>query len=111
MQHEEPRRLSMDDTAEVFESGAPFDIAESLISASLYLSDREWVERWVIHFTNHSSSDVRRASALALGHLARLHGTVSPQAVAAVSSLRADSGLHGAANDALEDVEIFTHRN
>ncbi|MFJ6464011.1 hypothetical protein ACIQM0_23775 [Streptomyces sp. NPDC091387] len=111
MQYEEPRRLSMDDAAEIFENGNPYDIAESLISASLYLPDRGWVEQWVIHFTSHSSPDVRRASALALGHLARLHGAVSPQAVAAVSSLRADVGLHGAANDALEDVEIFTRGN
>ncbi|MET7760861.1 hypothetical protein ABZS71_02025 [Streptomyces sp. NPDC005393] len=108
MQYERPRQVTAEEAAATFHSGQPREIAETLIAASLSLQDREWVEQWLIHFSAHPASDVRRAAALSLGHLARLHRQVSPQAVEAVGQLRDDQSLSGAAADALEDVEIFT---
>ncbi|MEV0787621.1 hypothetical protein AB0I52_32670 [Streptomyces sp. NPDC050423] len=99
--------ITAEQAAVAFESNRPRLISDSLISAALYVQDREWVEKWLIHFTRHSDSDVRRAAALALGHLARLHRCVSPQAVDSVRRLLPDGSLSGAAADALEDVEIF----
>ncbi|ASQ97098.1 hypothetical protein [Streptomyces sp. 11-1-2] len=108
MEYQKPEQVTAEKAAEIFGSGQPREISETLIAASLNLQDREWVERWLIHFTSHPDSDVRRAAALALGHLARLHRQVSPDAVEAVGRLRGDESLAGAAADALEDVEIFT---
>ncbi|WP_328537931.1 HEAT repeat domain-containing protein [Streptomyces sp. NBC_00344] len=81
---------------------------QALVAAALYVPDRVWVEQWLVHFAVHPDPDVRRAAALALGHLARLHKEVSPQAISAVRKLLEDRQLAGAATDALEDVEIFT---
>lgn len=55
-----------------------------------------------------SVSVVETESRLALGHLVRIHGRVGDAAVAAVGTLADDAALSGAAQDALEDVEIFT---
>jgi hypothetical protein len=111
MQYQQPRRVSAEQAAGIFRSGDVHEIVEALIATSLYLPDRAWVESWLIHFSVHANDDVRRAAALSLGNLARLHGRVSPQAVAAVTNLLEDPGLSGAATDALEDVEIFTRED
>ena len=69
MQYQQPRRYSAAEAEEVFRAGDAHGIAEALISVSLQLPDREWTERWLIHFSTHPHADVRRAAALALGHL------------------------------------------
>lgn len=107
MQYQQPRRYSAAEAEEVFRAEDPHSIAEALISGSLQLPDREWTERWLIHFSTHPHADVRRAAALALGHLARLHGEVSPQAVAVITRLIEDPELSGAAADAIDDVKVF----
>ncbi|WP_159073613.1 hypothetical protein [Streptomyces sp. RTd22] len=91
-----------------FTSGHPHAIAETLISAALHASDSAWVEKRIVQFADHGDLGIRRAAALALGHLARNHGCVGDAAVAAVEALTDDAALSGAAQDALEDVEIFT---
>ena len=107
MQYQQPRRYSAAEAEEVFRAGDAHGIAEALISVSLQLPDREWTERWLIHFSTHPHADVRRAAALALGHLARLHGEVSPQAVSVITRLLDDPELSGAAADAIDDVKMF----
>lgn len=108
MQYQAPRRITTEEATQAFQSGQPGEISDALVAAALHVPDRNWVEQWLVHFAGHLSPDVSRATALALGHLARLHKEVSPQAIAAVRNLLEDGQLAGAATDALEDVEIFT---
>lgn len=108
MQYETPRSMTGEEAAQAFQAGQPYDISEALVSAALHVPDRLWVEQWLVHFAGHPVPGVRRAAALALGHLARLHKEVSPEAISAVGNLLDDGQLAGAATDALEDVEIFT---
>ncbi|WP_406069493.1 hypothetical protein OG372_17365 [Streptomyces sp. NBC_01020] len=111
MQYEAPRRITAEEAGQAFQTGQPYEISEALIAAALHVPDRIWVEQWLVHFAGHPIPDVRRAAALALGHLARLHKQVSPQAISAIRNLLDDGELVGAATDALEDVEIFTKLN
>ncbi|MDT3398957.1 hypothetical protein RKE29_20305 [Streptomyces sp. B1866] len=110
MHYQSPRQVSPEEAAEVFHSDRETEIAETLISTALHISDRQWVEQWLIHFSTHPAPAVRRAAAISVGHLAGIHRQVSPQAVEAVRALLADGGISGAASDALEDVEIFTRK-
>ncbi|NDZ79099.1 hypothetical protein G3I19_11340 [Streptomyces sp. SID10853] len=111
MQYQAPRSITAEEAAQTFQAGQPYEISEALVAAALHVADRVWVEQWLVHFAGHPDPDVRRAAALALGHLARLHKKVSPQAISAVRNLLEDRQLGGAATDALEDVEIFTRGN
>lgn len=108
MKYEPLEPVSVAEAEGRFASGDPHAIAEALISAALHASDNAWVERRTVQFADHDDPGIRRAAALALGHLARIHGCVGDGAVAAVEALAGDAALSGAAQDALEDVEIFT---
>ena len=110
MEYEPLRPVPIADAEDRFASGDPDVVAETLISAALHVFDDAWVERQVVRFAGHSDPGVRRAAALALGHLARIHGGVGDTAVAAVEALTDDAALSGAAQDALEDVGTFTRR-
>lgn len=111
MQYQAFAPISKAEAEESFATDDPVIITEALLAVSLHLPDRQWVEDWIVHFVHHDSPDVRRACALALGHLARLHGEVSPEVLAAISALQEDKDLHGAAQDALDDVSIFTRKD
>ncbi|MEO3752365.1 hypothetical protein [Streptomyces sp. B6B3] len=108
MRYQHPRRITPAEAEDAFRSQDSTRIAETLISSAFHCSEREWVEGWLIRFSGHPEVRVRRAAALALGHLARLHGQVSPEAVAAVSALLDDAELSGAPANALDDVRMFT---
>ncbi|MFD7499701.1 hypothetical protein [Streptomyces sp. NPDC059850] len=108
MKYEPLGSVSVAEVEDRFTSGDPHVITETLISAALHVSDNVRVEQWVVQFADHSDPGIRRAAALAVGHLVRIHGRVGDAAVAAVEALADDAALSGAAQDALEDVEIFT---
>lgn len=108
MRYQPLEPVSASEAEEKFTSGDSQTIAESLISTALHLPDRAWVETWLVRLSGHGDPNVRRAASLSLGHLARLHGEVGTAALAAVQGLLGDAELSGAAQDALDDVEIFT---
>ena len=109
MKYEPLEPVSVVEAEGRFASSDPHVVADTLISAALHVPDGARVEKWVVQFAGHSDPGVRRAAALALGQLVRIHGRVGDAAVAAVGTLADDPALSGVVRDALEDVEIFTH--
>jgi hypothetical protein len=107
MQYESPEPIPPVEAEDVFRNGRPEEVSRALIAAALSGKDRQWVEQWVVRLSRHQDVGVRSTSAVSLGHIARLHGEVSQEALEAVSVLRGDERAAGAAENALEDIEIF----
>lgn len=107
MQYESPGSITPPEAEEIFRHGQPEDVSRALIASALSGEDRWWVEQWLIQLSRHPDPGVRSSSAVSLGHLARLHGEVSREAVDAVTALRGDKATAGAAENALEDIEIY----
>ncbi|MFC4492950.1 hypothetical protein ACFPA8_02215 [Streptomyces ovatisporus] len=107
MQYESPEPVTPEVAEDVFLHGKPEEVSEALVASALSGENRQWLEKWIIRLSRHRDPAVRSTSAVGLGHLARLHGQVSQDAVDAVSRLREDSRTSGAAENALEDIEIF----
>lgn len=107
MQYESPRPVTPDVAEDIFVNGEPEAVSEALVASALSGENRQWLEQWIIRLSRHQDPAVRSSSAVGLGHLARLHGQVSQEAVEAVSELRKDALTSGAAENALEDIEIF----
>lgn len=82
--------------------------AESLIARALAGGDRASVEREIESAASHASPVVRRAAAIALGHVARVHSAIDRALAARVLlALSADPLTRAAANDARDDVAAF----
>lgn len=107
MQCESPEPILPEEAEEVFLKGQPEDVSRALVSSALSGENRQWLEQWIIRLSRHQDPAVRSSSAVSLGHLARLRGEVSQEAVDSVSRLREDALTVGAAENALEDIEIF----
>ncbi|MCR8574619.1 hypothetical protein [Streptomyces sp. Isolate_219] len=111
MEYKSPVPLPKEESERVFAEGEPPAISETLIAAALNGEDREWVERWIVLLSQHPDVGVRKTTAVALGHLARLHGSVSSPAITAIQALLKDERTAGAAGDGLDDVNMFCRRN
>lgn len=110
MRYQPLEPVSKDEAESRFASGDAQLTAETLISIALNYPDNAWVEKYISRFAAHQHPDVRRAAALSLGHLARIHGYVGDSALTAVQALIDDEDMSGAVDDALEDVKMFTQR-
>lgn len=109
MRYEKPRRFSKADAALVFERGVPREVSEALISLALYEEDWRWVQELALQYLEHPDADLRMTAATALGHIARLHGTLdTARVVPALRTLLSDPRTAGRASDALDDIEMFT---
>jgi HEAT repeat protein len=109
VRYEKPRRFSKADAALAFEGGVPRETSEALISLALYEEDWRWVQEAALRYLEHPNADLRMTAALALGHLARLHGNLdTDRVVPALRKLLSDPITAGRASDALDDIEMFT---
>lgn len=83
--------------------------AEALVARALDpATDRAALEADVERLCTHADVHVRRACALALGHLARVRGAVDGALAQRVrAKLRADPQTRGAASDAMDDIAQF----
>lgn len=107
MQYVSSGAISRATAEEVFRHGQPEEVSRALISAVLSGENRQWVEQWIVRLSRHQDPGVRSSSAVSLGHFARLHGEVSREALDVVSALRGDDLTAGAAENALEDIQMF----
>jgi hypothetical protein len=85
-------------------------ISTALISAALNDPNREWVETIIIQFIAHEDPWLRGVSALAAGHIARLHGDLDARILPLIEKLLEDPETSGKARDALDDIEMFLGR-
>ncbi|MFC4514656.1 MULTISPECIES: hypothetical protein [Streptomyces] len=110
MEYRSPGEISQEEAEEIFATGEVSEICPALISAALHLPDREWVEEYILAFLKHEDADVRRCAAVSSGHVARIHGALGQGVRDALRLLLADSVVSGAAEDAMDDVEMFARR-
>ncbi len=83
--------------------------AAAVISVGLHESDWAWAEQVCLDALKDAREEVRAAAITSLGHIARVHGKISVALVVpALESLLTDPALGGVAEDALEDIHLFT---
>ena len=111
MKYEELKPLTKAQLDAALNSGDGVIIATALIRAALHDPDRTYVGSLVVKFIGHSDSRVRASSAIAAGHLARLHRQLSPELVPLIKALLRDGETCGQAQDALDDIVTFIGGN
>lgn len=107
MEYRSPSPVSREEAEKIFARGEVANTCEALVSVALHLPDREWLEERILTYLKHGDAEVRRCAAVSLGHVARIHGTVGKEAIDALRVLLSDSAVAGAAEDAMDDIEMF----
>jgi hypothetical protein len=108
VQHEELGPISVGRAEAILESGPAEAISLTLIRLALHHDDWRWVQGKCLEFVEHGDVWVRRNSATALGHLARLHGELDVTPVlAALQKLKLDPQVASWAEAAIDDLTIF----
>lgn len=82
-------------------------ICRMLVAVAFYEKDREWAEVLMLDASRHGNEQVAGLAVVCLGHLARIHGQLSPAAVQRVREGCSLPALAGSASDALEDILIY----
>lgn len=109
MKYEEVRRVSHEEVESALSDGTAEQAASALLSAALHDGDRLWVERKCLSVLYDSRGEVRAAAITGLGHLARIHHVVTSELVIPqLMRLKDDPEVGGQADDALEDILLFT---
>ena len=85
--------------------------ASALLRVALYEPDQAWAEEQCLAALSSPQPQLRLAAVTSAGHLVRRFRSLRPEIAAAVSALRDDALVRGMANDALEDIRIFTAEN
>jgi hypothetical protein len=109
--YDEPKAVTRAEAERALASSDPAAVASALIAAVLTLDDRAFLEKKISALARHQSPAVRRAAAVAVGHLVRLHADADVgRARALLEELTKDPATAGAAADALDDLEVFGRR-
>jgi hypothetical protein len=90
-------------------SGNTEKATDALLSLTLNDPDRVWVERLLLQQLDPGRDvQIRSLALTCLGHLARIHGTISKELVVPrLDELARDPLLGGIAEDALADIRRF----
>lgn len=109
MIYEEPAPSSLDELESLLAAGAFAGAAGSLISLALSGDDSVRVETRAIELLGHDNDDLAAAAATSLGHLARLHGSLTNERLARqrLADAAARPSIRGRVLDALDDVTMF----
>ncbi len=91
-----------------FREGTVSEITEALLAITFHDPERAWVESWCFRFARPEAVEVRSIAALCLGHLARIHRTLTLDvALPLLDELAQESALNGRINDVWDDIELF----
>lgn len=109
MRYEEPERFERGDIARAQVSGDAGEVCSVLIGLVFHDGDWKWLQDTCLALLDHDAEEVRACAATGLGHIARIHGNIEKDAVThALEQMRMDSQTAGAAENALEDIHIFS---
>ncbi|MCF6475921.1 hypothetical protein FAF44_47425 [Nonomuraea sp. MG754425] len=109
MRYVEPQPTGRQRLRAAVAAGDADGISAALISAAFHEEDGEWVQDWALELLAHPSPDVRRAAALSLGHVARIHRRIDHHLVLPrLQALLDDPEVGGTAENALDDIRMFT---
>lgn len=82
----------------------------AVLSAALYSIDPEWAEGICLRLARHETPGIRGNAILGLGHIARLHGTLTENTVRPIIEAAlndSDQYVRGQADSAADDVDLF----
>jgi len=102
--------LSREEIELTIRKGEPEKVLKAVLSAALFSGDGAWAEKICYRVAEHPSPLVRANVHTALGHIARIHGTMDWNKAVEVleSGLRdQDEFVRSAARDGLDDVKHF----
>jgi len=105
---EQPVPRSREELSLALRSDDPKIVSEALISAALHEPDRQFVESLIVQFLKHPDPLVRGVSATAAGHFARIHRVPVAHIIPLLQALLRDPRTSGKAQDALDDIAMFT---
>ncbi|MGW5920544.1 hypothetical protein ACWFPY_16245 [Nocardia fluminea] len=84
-------------------------VSETILRLALHDADGAWVTDRALALLDNADTDVRASAATALGHIARIHREIDrDRVVPALRRLLDDPETAGRADDALDDIEVFT---
>ena len=108
MEYEELGPISRPEAARWLTAADVRKVSLALLRLALHDPDRAYVQEVCLSFASHPDVWVRRNTATALGHLARLHGHLDVERVKPVlADLAADPDVESWAEAALDDLNIF----
>lgn len=109
MKYEELPPITHDELEQALASKSAEDAAVALLRMALNDPNWAWAEKKCLAALHDGRAPVRAAAVTGLGHLARIHRKVTKEAVIPeLQKLKGHPELGGLAEDALEDILIFT---
>ncbi|WP_422753328.1 hypothetical protein [Micromonospora sp. WMMD708] len=88
------------------------EATDALLALSLDEPDREWIEEVLLRLLDAPvDRQVRELAVTCLGHVARLHRTISPRVVTRLRELAEDPELRLRVPNALSDIRVFALRS
>lgn len=111
MRYEEIGPIPRAQAETMLADGTSEEKTRALLAVALNGEDRVWVQQWCLDLLESEDSNVRRIAVICLGHVARIHGEIDRDVVVPrLRRLSSDPAVAGDAENALEDIEIFTRR-
>jgi hypothetical protein len=97
----------------VLAAGDPDAVCDALVRLAFHEPDWRWVQDLCLARLDGASVWVRRAAAICLGHLARIHGILDRAKVEAAlrDAAKRHEDTRGAVDDALGDIRHFLGKN
>ena len=107
--YEEPRPISREQYERIRAEGTEEDGHSALVGLTFHDPSLAYVRDECLRLLHAESRQTRSLAATCLGHLARIHGHLDSGAVLpALHALTEDPHTRGAAEDALDDISMFT---
>lgn len=111
MRYSQPEPISRYKAEQIFESSeATNPKIDALLSVTFHDPDYLWVESKCIQIYDSSDLELKRIAITCLGHLARIHGRISPKAEEIIRTSLSNDYLKAYAEDSLDDVMMFTKK-
>ncbi|MBS1804653.1 MAG: hypothetical protein JST28_14920 [Acidobacteria bacterium] len=108
MQYKAVIERSRSEIETLLRSSEGTEIADALLSAAYYDPDWKWVQDHCMTFSRHQDKNVRWASAVCFGHLARIHRQLDLEPVLQrLAEMKSDPLVTSAANDAMDDIKFY----
>jgi hypothetical protein len=90
--------------------GDTTEATSALLALAFDEPDRKWIEGILLDLVDGSQDwQVRALAVICMGHVARIHGEISPAVKLKLEELLADQLLASRAQNALDDIEVFAN--